>query len=159
MLSPSSENDRHSTASGDPLRRHRRRFFGSLVLLGLLFGSLLGSLFRPGPVELLRVEPVASGLQLWFTREPEFYSQGVDGAVGMLFEAKGEAAAGRVALDDSGAGWRLQSTEKGLLLHIVATRRLSAEWTGQELDDGWRLDVVVKPVAERGDAPAPGENQ
>lgn len=150
MRGPSDKNDRHSTAPGDPasadpLRPHRRRFFGALVLLGLLFGSFLGHLFRPGPAELLRVEPLASGLQLVFNREPEFLSQDVDGAVGMLFQAGGEAAAGRLQLGDTDAGWRLQLTEKGLLLHVVATRPLQAEWTGQELDDGWRLDVRVTP--------------
>lgn len=151
MRSPGSENDRHSTASGDPLRRQRRRFFGSLVLLGLLFGSLLGSLLRPGPVELLRLEPAASGLQLWFNREPEFYSQDVNGAVGMLFQAAGEASSGRMEVDGASTAWRIQPTGKGLLLHFVATRPLSAEWTGQKADEGWRLDVVIRPAAQQAD--------
>ncbi|MCQ4312316.1 hypothetical protein NAV33_10490 [Pseudomonas stutzeri] len=145
-----SENDRHSTAAGepaphDPLRRQRRRFFGSLVLLGLLFGSFLGHFFRPGPVELMRVEPVASGLQLWFNREPEFYSQDIDGAVGVLFQAKGSADAGRVEVEGTGASWRVQVTEKGLLLHFVATRPLAASWSGEKIDGDWRLLVQVRP--------------
>ena len=145
MRGTDSENDRHSTAADDPLPRIRRRFFGSLVLLGLLFGSFLGHVFRPGPVELLRVEPVASGLQLWFSREPELYSQDVEGAVGMLFQSTGNADAGRIEIQGASAGWRVQTTEKGLLLHFVATRPLVASWSGEEIDSKWRLLVEVKP--------------
>ena len=155
MRGTDSENDRHSTAAGgpaagdpaadDPLPRLRRRFFAALVLLGLLFGSLLGHLFRPGPVALLRVEPVASGLQLWFSREPELYSENVDGAVGMLFQAKGRADSGRVKVDGSDARWRVQGTEKGLLLHVVATRPLQASWSGEKVDGQWRLQLRVMP--------------
>ena len=139
------ENDRHSTAPRDPLPRLRRRFFGSLVLLGLLFGSLLGHMFRPDPVQLLRVEPVAGGLQLWFDREPELYSQDVEGAVGMLFQAQGNAGAGRLHVAGTRTGWRVQTTEKGLLLHFVATRPLAAEWDGEKFDGNWRLNVRVRP--------------
>lgn len=145
MRDTDSENDRHSTAADDPLPRIRRRFFGSLVLLGLLFGSFLGHVFRPGPAELLRVEPVASGLQLWFNREPELYSQDVDGAVGMLFQSKGNADAGHIEVEGSSAGWRVQTTEKGLLLHFVATRPLVANWSGEKINGEWRLLVEVKP--------------
>ncbi|MFI8741011.1 hypothetical protein [Stutzerimonas zhaodongensis] len=145
MRGTDSENDRHSTAANDPLPRLRRRFFGSLVLLGLLFGSFLGHVFRPGPAELLRIEPVASGLQLWFNREPELYSQDVEGAVGMLFQSKGSADAGRIEVGSTSAGWRVQTTEKGLLLHFVATRPLVAAWSGEKIDGEWRLLVEVKP--------------
>ena len=140
-----SENDRHSTAPGDPLRRHRRRFFGSLVLIGLLVGAMIGRLMAPGPVELLRIEPVADGMQLWFDREPELYSQAVDGAVGMLFQAQGGSADGRLDLDGTTVGWRLQTTERGLLLHFVATRPLTAEWSGDERGGDWLLNVRVTP--------------
>lgn len=116
------------------------------MLLGLLFGSFLGHIFRPEPVELLRVVPVASGLQLWFNREPELYSQDVDGAVGMLFQAKGSADAGRIEIEGAAsAGWRVQATEKGLLLHFVATRPLVADWSGEKIDGEWRLLVKIKP--------------
>jgi len=140
-----SENDRHSTAPHDPLPRLRRRFFGSLVLIGLLVGAMIGRVMAPGPVELLRVEPVADGLQLWFDREPELYSQDVDGAVGMLFQAQGSAGDGRLERGGTSVGWRLQTTEKGLLLHFVATRPLAAEWEGEKRDGDWLLQVRVAP--------------
>ena len=140
-----SENDRHSTAPSDPLRRHRRRFFGSLVLIGLLVGAMIGRIMAPGPVELLRIEPVADGLQLWFDRQPELYSQDVDGAVGMLFQAQGSADDGRLELGGTNVGWRMQTTEKGLLLHFVATRPLAAEWGGEKRGGDWLLSVRVAP--------------
>lgn len=115
------------------------------MLLGLLLGSLIGRVTAPGPVQLLRVEPVAGGLQLWFTREPELYSQDVEGAVGMLFQAEGSAANGRIESSGTGVGWRLQNTEKGLLLHFVATRPLAAEWGGEKRDGDWLLKVRVAP--------------
>jgi hypothetical protein len=143
------ENDRHSTAARDPLPRLRRRFFGSLVLIGLLVGVMIGRVTTPDPVQMLRVEAVPGGLQLWFDREPELYSQDVDGAVAMLFQAQGTAQRGRLDIDGSSIRWRLQDTESGLLLHFVATRPLRAEWKGQEVNDGWRLDVVIRAKAER----------
>lgn len=94
---------------------------------------------------MLRVAASPSGLQLWFDREPELYSQDVDGAVGMLFQAQGTAQRGQLDINGSSVRWRLQDTENGLLLHFVATRPLRAEWKGQEASDGWRLDVVIKP--------------
>jgi len=145
MRDTRSENDAHSTAPVDPLPRLRRRFFGSLVLLGLLFGSLLGHVFKPGPVQLLRVEPVEGGLQLWFDREPEIYSQDVEGAVGMLFQAEGRAETGRLDVAGASASWRVQTTEKGLLVHVVATRPLAASWSGDKLDGDWRLLLQVQP--------------
>lgn len=145
MRGTDSENDRHSTVHDDPLPRLRRRFFGSLVLLGLLFGSFLGHVFRPGPVELLRVEPEPSGLALWFSREPELYSQDVEGAVGMLFQAKGQAGSGQIEAGGVGTNWRVQTTDKGLLLHFVATRPLVASWSGEKVEGDWRLLVQVKP--------------
>jgi len=153
MRGTRSENDRHSTAANDlaaggpaaddPLPRLRRRFFGSLVLLGLLFGSLLGHLLRPEPVTLLRVEPITGGLQLWFDREPELFSQDVRGAVGMLFQARGSDAAGQLMLDGAPVGWKVQTTDKGLLLHLVAARPLQARWSGAQTEGNWRLEIQV----------------
>jgi len=145
-----SENDRHSTAAGhpaprDPLPRLRRRFFGSLVLIGLLVGAMIGRVTAPGPVQLLRVEPATDGLQLWFDREPPLYGQDVDGAIGMLFQAQGSSDDGRLDPGGMNVAWRLQTTEKGLLLHFVATRPLAAEWEGEKRDGGWALKVRVAP--------------
>ena len=115
------------------------------MLLGLLFGSFIGRVTAPGPVQLLRVEPMVGGLQLWFDREPEVFSQDVDGAVGMLFQAEGSAANGGLQSAGTVVNWRVQNTERGLLLHFVATRPLSAEREGQKRDGNWLLQVRVTP--------------
>ncbi len=115
------------------------------MLLGLLLGSFIGRVTAPGPVQLLRVEPDGDALQLWFSREPELYSQDVDGAVGMLFQAEGSAANGGLQIAGAGVNWRVQNTEKGLLLHFVATRPLVAEWNGEKQDGDWLLEVRVAP--------------
>lgn len=115
------------------------------MLLGLLLGSFIGRITAPGPVQLLRVEPVDGGLQLWFDREPELYSQDVEGAVGMLFQAEGSATNGRLGSAGANVSWRVQNTEKGLLLHFVATRPLTADWDGAKRDGDWLLHVRVAP--------------
>lgn len=125
--------------------RLRRRFFGSLVLIGLLVGLMIGRVTAPDPVQLLRVEPGPAGLSLWFDREPELYSQDVDGAVGMLFQAQGKAQRGQLQTQGSTVGWRLQKNPKGLLLSFVATRPLEAAWQGGEDKEGWRLDIKISP--------------
>ena len=125
--------------------RLRRRFFGSLVLIGLLVGLMIGRVTAPDPVQLLRVEPGPAGLSLRFDREPELYSQDVDGAVGMLFQAQGKAQRGQLQAQGSTVGWRLQKNPKGLLLSFVATRPLVAEWQGEDAEDDWRLDIKISP--------------
>ena len=141
-----SEDGEHSTAVSDPRPRLRRRFFASLVLMGLLLGLLIGRLTAPDPVQLLRAEPVAGGLQLWFDGEPELHAERIDGAIGVLFQAQGSARQGELNVQDTRIRWRLQHTERGLLLHFVATRPLTADWQGHRLQDGWRLDVAVAPL-------------
>ena len=129
----------------DPRPRLRRRFFASLVLIGLLVGLMIGRLTAPDPVRLLRVEPGPAVLSLWFDREPELHSQDIDGAVGMLLQAEGQAQRGQLQANGSTVGWRLQKNTRGLLLGFVATRPLKAEWRGARDDEGWRLDVKVGP--------------
>jgi len=41
--------------------------------------------------------------------------------------------------------WRVQQTEKGLLLHLVAARRLQGQWQGARVDGGWQVEVSVSP--------------
>lgn len=125
----------------DPRPRLRRRFFASLVLIGLLVGMMIGRLVTPEPVRLLRVEPQAQGLDLWFDRQPELYEEHLDGAFALLLQAKGEAAAGQLATADGRVAWRVQRSEQGLLVHFVATRPLRGEWSGEERDGAWRLAV------------------
>ncbi|MBK3869032.1 hypothetical protein GFL09_15285 [Pseudomonas stutzeri] len=144
MRSTEVEDRRHSTEK-DPMRRIRRTFFGSLVLIGLLVGLMIGRLTAPGPVQLETIEVLPQGLALRFDREPEVYGEHLEGAVALLFQAQGEAQSGQLQIDGVRVAWRLQDTEKGLLLHLVAARPLRGEWAGRAEAGGWRFQVRVAP--------------
>jgi len=139
------EDDRHSTAPEDPRPRLWRRFLASLALIGLLVGVMIGRLTAPGPVELLAVEPFGEGVQLWFSREPPRQEQHLEGAFAMLFESRGEASNGRLEGAAGIVSWRLQNTERGLLLHFVATRPLRATLDEGEEKGRWGLRVSLAP--------------
>jgi hypothetical protein len=117
MRSTEVENRRHSTGEQDPMPRLRRRFFGSLVLIGLLIGLMIGRLTAPGPLQLEAVET-----------QPQ---------------------SGQLQIDGMPVAWRVQQTGKGLLLHLVAARRLQGQWHGERHDGGWRIAVQVTPLAGR----------
>ncbi len=116
----------------------------SLALFGLLVGMMIGRLNAPEPVRLERVESHGAGLALWFTREPELRAEHFDGAFAMLFKAAGEPRMGRLALGKGPARWRIQKTEEGLLLRVIAARPLRAEWHATAEDGGWRLTISAR---------------
>ncbi len=116
----------------------------SLALFGLLVGMMAGRLTTPEPARLEQVEILADGLALRFNVEPNRYAEHLDGAFAMLFQATGEDAAGRLRLASGPANWRLQRTERGLLLHLVAARPLRAEWRGEAGDGAWRLIISAR---------------
>ncbi|RRU76935.1 hypothetical protein [Stutzerimonas kunmingensis] len=143
MRSTEVEDRRHSTGAQDPMRRIRRTFFGSLVLIGLLVGLMIGRLTAPGPVQLALVEVQPQGLSLQFDREPEVYDEHLEGAFALLFQAEGEPQSGQLQIDGMPVAWRVQQTGKGLLLHLVAARPLQGQWRGERRDGGWHLAVKV----------------
>ncbi|NCT80457.1 hypothetical protein OUY36_02185 [Stutzerimonas sp. R40042] len=145
MRSTEVEDRRHSTGEQDPMPRLRRRFFGSLVLIGLLIGLMIGRLTAPGPVQLELVQVQPQGLSLQFDREPEVYDEHLEGAFALLFQAEGEPQSGQLQIDGMPVAWRVQQTEKGLLLHLVAARRLQGQWQGARGDGGWQVQVSVSP--------------
>ncbi len=127
------------------MRRIRRTFFGSLVLIGLLVGLMIGRLTAPGPVQLEAVQVLPQGLSLRFDRKPETYDEHLEGAFALLFQAEGEAQSGQLQIDGMPVAWRVQQTEKGLLLHLVAARRLQGQWQGARGDGDWQVQVSVSP--------------
>ncbi|HBW09279.1 MAG TPA: hypothetical protein DEF44_13435, partial [Pseudomonas sp.] len=108
MRSTEVEDRRHSTGAQDPMRRIRRTFFGSLVLIGLLVGLMIGRLTAPGPVQLELVEVQPQGLSLQFDREPEVYDEHLEGAFALLFQAEGEPQSGQLQIDGMPVAWRVQ---------------------------------------------------
>ncbi|MCQ4295944.1 hypothetical protein NAU58_10175 [Pseudomonas stutzeri] len=143
MRSTEVEDRRHSTGEQDPMPHIRRRFFGSLVLIGLLVGLMIGRLTAPGPVQLEAVEAQPQGLSLQFDREPEVYDEHLVGAFALLFQAQGTAQSGQLRVEGMPVAWRVQQTEKGLLLHLVAARPLQGQWHGERRDGGWHIQVQV----------------
>ena len=120
------------------------RVLGSLAIVGLMVGLMIGRLTTPEPVELQQIEPVADGLLVWFNREPKLHGEHIDGAVALLFDVQGKAANGQLKVNDKDVNWRVRKTDGGLLLNLVAARPLRGEWKGQQVDDRWRLEIHLQ---------------
>ena len=131
----------HSTPEDDPRPQLLPRVLGSLAIVGLLVGLMIGRLTTPDPVELLQVEPATDGLVVWFNSEPKLHGEHIDGTVALLFDALGTAQAGQLKVNDTDVNWRVRKADKGLLLNLVAARPLRGEWSGKAVDDRWRLEI------------------
>lgn len=104
---------------------------------------MLGKWLNPGPAYLLEVHEAPDALVLWFDREPLAPQLGtLDGALLVRFdESQGAAQAGRMMLDLGEVRWRLRAADSALLLSVVATRPLRAEWRGEARGGQWRLEL------------------
>ncbi|KRP59789.1 hypothetical protein [Pseudomonas trivialis] len=134
----------HSTPEDDPRPKLLPRVMGSLAIVGLMVGLMIGRLTIPDPVELLRVETVADGVVVWFNREPKLHGEHIDGTVALLFGAQGKSAGGQLQVNESLVNWRVRKTDGGLLLNLVSARPLRGEWRGEPFDDRWRLEVHLQ---------------
>lgn len=156
MAGTESKNGEHSTAPGDPaaggpaehdpLPRLRRRFFGSLVLIGLLVGMMIGRLTTPEPARLIDVQAFDAGLRLHFNVPTVYREESIDGAYALLLQAQGRERAGQLTLNGQNVRWRVQPAEHGLTLHLVALRPLKVQASAQEEGGDWLLDL--KPQAD-----------
>ena len=134
----------HSTPEEDPRPKLWRRFLGSIAIFGVMVGLMIGRLMTPDPIELQRVEVLPQGVAVWFNREPQLHGEMVDGAVALLFNAKGDAQRGTLKLNERDVRWRIQKSDKGLLLNLLAARPLRGEWHGATQDGRWRLEVSLR---------------
>jgi len=134
----------HSTLEEDPRPKLLPRVLGSLAIVGLMVGLMIGRLTTPDPVELLQVEPAADGVLVWFNREPQLHGEQVDGTVALLFDAQGKAAGGQLKVNGKDVNWRIRKTDAGLLLNLVAARPLRGEWSGEKAEGRWRLEVHLQ---------------
>ncbi|MGX1124759.1 hypothetical protein AB7M23_001552 [Pseudomonas sp. HLS-6 TE3448] len=116
----------------------------SLAIFGMLVGLMIGRLTAPEPRELEQVEVIEGGLNLWFNEEPKLHGEEVEGAVALLFEADGRPQRGQLQLEGKPVSWRVQKTDKGLLVNLVAARPLHGDWAGAEQDGRWRLQVLLR---------------
>ncbi|WHT80871.1 hypothetical protein QMY54_05708 [Pseudomonas rhodesiae] len=117
---------------------------GSLAIVGLMVGLMIGRLTIPDPVELQQVETAPDGVVVWFNSEPQLHGEHIDGTVALLFDAQGKAASGQLKVNDKDVNWRIRKTDGGLLLNLVAARPLRGEWKGAEVDGRWRLEIHLQ---------------
>jgi hypothetical protein len=134
----------HSTP--DPGERSQLwpRVLGSLVILGLLIGLMIGRLANPGPARLDNIEVHRDALVLWFNDEPQVHDEVVEGTVAILFDATGAPASGRLLVSGKPVSWRIRRSDEGLLLTAVAARPLQVQWSGEQLDGRWRTTIELR---------------
>ncbi|MFP3862072.1 hypothetical protein SHV74_04685 [Pseudomonas capeferrum] len=135
------EDDEHSTPEPDLRSKAFPRVMLSLAIVGLMVGLMIGRLTTPDERVLEQVVVVEDGLDLWFNEEPKLHGENVEGTVAVLFEAQGKAQRGQLYLQGKPVGWRVQKSEEGLLLTVVAARPLHGEWAGAEDAGRWRVQV------------------
>ena len=117
---------------------------GSLAIVGVMVGMMIGRLTTPDPSQLQQVEVTNDGLVVWFNNEPKTHGEMVDGSVALLFGAEGKAQKGQLKLGDRDVNWRVRLSDGGVLLTLVAARPLQGEWAGSEVDDRWRLEIHLR---------------
>lgn len=117
------------------------RVIGSLAIVGLMIGLMIGRLTTPDPSVLERVEVTDGGLVVWFNNEPKLHGEIIDGAVALLFQAEGRPQKGQLRLNGKDVNWRTRKSDGGLLLTVLAARPLQGDWVGSEVDDRWRLEI------------------
>lgn len=120
------------------------RVIGSLAIVGLMIGLMIGRLTTPDPSVLQQVEVTDSGLVVWFNNEPKLHGEMIDGTVALLFQAEGPAQKGQLKLNGKDVNWRVRKSDGGLLLTVLAARPLQGNWLGSEVDDRWRLEIRLQ---------------
>ncbi|MBC3468614.1 hypothetical protein, partial [Pseudomonas sp. RW10S2] len=114
------EDDEHSTLEPDPRSKAWPRVLLSMAIVGVMVGLMIGRLTAPDVRVLERVEVVQDGLDLWFNEAPKLRGENVEGTVAVVFQAEGKAQRGQLSLQGRPVGWRLQQSEEGLVLTVVA---------------------------------------
>ncbi|CAI8748749.1 MULTISPECIES: hypothetical protein [Pseudomonas] len=138
------KDDAHSTPPEGVRSKLFLRVMGSLAIVGVMVGMMIGRLTTPDPSQLQQVEVTNDGLVVWFNNEPKTHGEIVDGSVALLFGAEGQAQKGQLKLGGKDVNWRVRLSDGGLLLTLVAARPLRGEWTGSEVDDRWRLEIHLR---------------
>ncbi|MBC3412831.1 MULTISPECIES: hypothetical protein [Pseudomonas] len=135
------EDDEHSTPEPDVRSKALPRMILSLALAGVMIGLMIGRLTAPAERVLEEVAVVQDGLDLWFNDEPPLHGENVDGTVAVVFQAAGKSQRGQLLLEGKPVGWRLQKSQQGLLLTVIAARPLRGEWAGAEDAGRWKVQV------------------
>ncbi|MBC8997469.1 hypothetical protein IAI51_13105 [Pseudomonas sp. N40(2020)] len=138
------KDDAHSTPQADSRSKLFPRVIGSLAIVGLMIGLMIGRLTTPDPSVLQQIEATDGGLVAWFNNEPKLHGEIIDGTVALLFQAEGKAQKGQLKLNGKDVNWRTRVSDGGLLLTVLAARPLRGDWTGSEVDDRWRLEIRLQ---------------
>ncbi|WP_223457502.1 MULTISPECIES: hypothetical protein [unclassified Pseudomonas] len=138
------KDDAHSTPPEGVRSKLFLRVMGSLAIVGVMVGMMIGRLTTPDPSQLQQVEVTSDGLVVWFNNEPKTHGEMVDGSVALLFGAEGKAQKGQLKLSGKDVNWRVRLSDGGVLLTLVAARPLQGEWAGSEVDDRWRLEIHLR---------------
>ncbi|WP_322617634.1 hypothetical protein [Pseudomonas sp. BIC9C] len=138
------KDDAHSTPPEGVRSKLFLQVMGSLAIVGVMVGMMIGRLTTPDPSQLQQVEVTNDGLVVWFNNEPKTRGEIVDGSVALLFGAEGKAQKGQLKLGGKDVTWRVRLSDEGLLLTLVAARPLQGEWAGSEVDDRWRLEIHLR---------------
>ncbi|CAI8730579.1 Copper resistance protein CopC [Pseudomonas sp. IT-196MI5] len=138
------KDDAHSTPPVGVRSKLFLRVMGSLAIVGVMVGLMIGRLTTPDPSQLQQVEVTNDGLVVWFNNEPKTHGEMLDGSVALLFGAEGKAQKGQLKLGGKDVNWRVRLSDGGLLLTLVAARPLQGEWAGSEVDDRWRLEIHLR---------------
>lgn len=151
MQATEAEDEAHFTAPEALKRRLWWRFLGALALFGFLVGMMIGQLTTPERIQLLKVVPLADGLQLDFDHQPPLQETQYEGSFSLLIRALGAAQQGQLRVGEQLINWRVRvlsnaPLEPQLVLGFVAARPLVAQWSGQETESGWQLQVRLKLV-------------
>ena len=120
------------------------RVIGSLAIVGVMIGLMIGRLTTPDPTVLQQVEVTDQGLVVWFNNEPKLHGEIIDGTVALLFQAEGPAQKGQLKLNGRDVNWRTRASDGGLLLTVLAARPLQGDWAGSEVEGRWRLEIRLK---------------
>ncbi|WP_397450984.1 hypothetical protein [Pseudomonas sp. NA-150] len=134
----------HSTPEEDPRPKLWPKVLGSMAIVGMMVGMMIGRLTAPEPLTLQQIEPSATGLVLWFNDEPTVHGEDVSGSLAMLFNAEGTAQQGQFKLNGKDVRWKVQHAKGGLLLNLLAARPLHGDWHGAKVDGRWRLEVSLR---------------
>ncbi|MCI8208187.1 hypothetical protein AUC61_01450 [Pseudomonas sp. S25] len=138
------KNGEHSTLEEDPRPKLWPKVLGSLAIVGLMIGLMIGRLTEPAPLELLQIEERPTGLALWFNRDPKVLPEHVDGTFALRFTAKGQPWRGQLKINGKDVRWRLERDKRDLLLTLLAARPLHGDLHGEKLDGRWRLEVSLR---------------
>jgi len=138
------KDDAHSTPPEGVRSKLFLRVMGSLAIVGVMVGMMIGRLTTPDPSQLQQVEVTNDGLVVWFNNEPKTHGEMVDGTVALLFDAEGKAQKGQLKFGGKDVNWRVRLSDGGVLLTLVAARPLQGEWSGSEVEDRWRLEIHLR---------------